>query len=70
MTNSISIIYAKLNMEEQSIEIPYEATMGHPYDHGTRNRNSAHGYFQAREFARKLESTDFLEVVQKGVSLR
>jgi hypothetical protein len=40
--------------------------MGHPYGHGTRNRNSAHGYFLAREFARKLEGTDFLEVVQKG----
>jgi hypothetical protein len=45
-------------MDEQSVEIPCEATMGHPYDHGTRNRNSAHGYFQAREFARKLEGTD------------
>ena len=53
-------------MAENSVEIPYDTMMGHPYDHGTRNRNSAHGFFQAREFARKLEGTDFIEIVQQG----
>jgi hypothetical protein len=58
-------------MAEKSVDLPFLQTFGHRYFHGTEDHHCSNGYFNSAEFARKLEGTDFIEIVQSnGPKLR